>query len=255
MVIKGNTFLVSGGSSGVGAGCVRCLADGGANVVIADINVEAGEALAEEIGARAVFVRTDVTDEASVTAAVKTAAELADGELRGAISCAGIVHGERLVGREGPHDLARFRKILEVNAVGTFNMLRVAAAAMQGNDPIDAERGVLINTASVAAFEGQIGQIAYAASKGSVVAMTLPAARELARFGIRVVTIAPGIFDTPMMAVMPQKVRDSLEQQVPFPSRFGTAEEYAALAAHIIENQMLNGEVIRLDGAIRMMPK
>lgn len=254
MEIESNTFLISGGSSGLGAGCVRRLAKSGANVVIADINQEAGEQLVAEIGAQSIFVRTDVTDEAAVQVAVDAALSTF-GELRGAINCAGIVHGERLVGREGAHDLARFRKILEVNTIGTFNVMRFAAAVMQANEPEQAERGVLINTASVAAFEGQIGQIAYAASKGSIVAMTLPAARELARSGIRVVTIAPGIFDTPMMAVLPEKARESLGQQVPFPSRLGTAEEYAALAAHIIENQMLNGEVIRLDGAIRMAPK
>jgi NAD(P)-dependent dehydrogenase (short-subunit alcohol dehydrogenase family) len=254
MDVHGKTFLVSGGSSGLGAGCVKRLAEDGANVAIADVNAELGQALAAEIGDQAIFVRTDVTDEVAVKTAVDTTVE-AFGELRGAISCAGIVHGERLVGRDGPHDLARFRKILEVNAVGTFNMLRFAAQAMMANEPIESERGILINTASVAAFEGQIGQIAYAASKGSVVGMTLPAARELARFGIRVMTIAPGIFDTPMMAIMPDEVRDSLGRQVPFPSRLGKADEYAALAVHIIENQMLNGEVIRLDGAIRMAPK
>jgi len=254
MDVPGKTFLVSGGSSGLGAGCVKRLAGDGANVVIADVNDPAGEALAAELGDRVRFVHTDVTDELAVKTAVETAVNIF-GELRGAISCAGIVHGERLVGREGPHDLARFRKTLEVNAVGTFNMLRFAAQAMMAQEAIDSERGVLINTASVAAFEGQIGQIAYAASKGSVVAMTLPAARELARFGIRVMTIAPGIFDTPMMAVLPDEARESLGRQVPFPSRLGKAEEYAALAVHIIENQMLNGEVIRLDGAIRMAPK
>ena len=254
MDVPGKTFLVSGGSSGLGAGCVKRLAGDGANVVIADVNDPAGEALAAELGDRVRFVHTDVTDELAVKTAVETAVNIF-GELRGAISCAGIVHGERLVGREGPHDLARFRKTLEVNAVGTFNMLRFTAQAMMAQEAIDSERGVLINTASVAAFEGQIGQIAYAASKGSVVAMTLPAARELARFGIRVMTIAPGIFDTPMMAVLPDEARESLGRQVPFPSRLGKAEEYAALAVHIIENQMLNGEVIRLDGAIRMAPK
>ena len=254
MDVPGKTFLVSGGSSGLGAGCVKRLAGDGANVVIADVNDPAGEALAAELGDRVRFVHTDVTDELAVKTAVSTAVNIF-GELRGAISCAGIVHGERLVGPEGPHDLARFRKTLEVNAVGTFNMLRFAAQAMMAQEAIDSERGVLINTASVAAFEGQIGQIAYAASKGSVVAMTLPAARELARFGIRVMTIAPGIFDTPMMAVLPDEARESLGRQVPFPSRLGKAEEYAALAVHIIENQMLNGEVIRLDGAIRMAPK
>jgi NAD(P)-dependent dehydrogenase (short-subunit alcohol dehydrogenase family) len=254
MDVPGKTFLVSGGSSGLGAGCVKRLAGDGANVVIADVNDPAGEALAAELGDRVRYVHTDVTDELALKTAVSTSVSTF-GELRGAINCAGIVHGERLVGREGPHDLARFRKILEVNAVGTFNMLRFAAQAMMAQEPIDSERGVLINTASVAAFEGQIGQIAYAASKGSVVAMTLPAARELARFGIRVMTIAPGIFDTPMMAVLSEEARESLGRQVPFPSRLGKAEEYAALAVHIIKNQMLNGDVIRLDGAIRMAPK
>jgi NAD(P)-dependent dehydrogenase (short-subunit alcohol dehydrogenase family) len=254
MDIPGKTFLVSGGSSGLGAGSVKRLVQEGANVVIADVNVEAGEALASALGNRVCFVRTDVTDEAAVQTAVDTAVTTF-GELRGAINCAGIVHGERLVGREGPHDLDRFRRTLEVNTVGTFNILRFAAQAMMELDPIDSERGVLINTASVAAFDGQIGQIAYAASKGGVVSMTLPAARELARFGIRVMTIAPGIFDTPMMAVLSEEARKSLGEQVPFPSRLGKVEEYAALAVHIIENQMLNGEVIRLDGAIRMAPK
>ena len=220
MVIEGNTFLVSGGSSGLGAGCVRRLAASGANVVIADINEEAGVELAKEIGARAIFVRTDVVDETDVQTAVASAIHTF-GNLRGAINCAGIVIGERLSGRDGPHDLARFRKILEVNTIGTFNIMRFAAAAMQGNEPVHGERGVLINTASIAAFEGQIGQIAYAASKGAVAAMTLPAARELARSGIRVVTIAPGIFDTPMMAVLPPDARESLGRQAPFPSRMG----------------------------------
>ena len=254
MEIKSNTFLISGGSSGLGAGCVRRLAKSGANVVIADINQEAGEQLVAEIGAQSIFVRTDVTDETAVQAAVDAAVSTF-GELRGAINCAGIVHGERLVGREGAHDLARFRKILEVNTIGTFNVMRFAAAVMQANEPEQAERGVLINTASVAAFEGQIGQIAYAASKGSIVAMTLPAARELARSGIRVVTIAPGIFDTPMMAVLPEKARESLGQQVPFPSRLGRPEEFADLVAYIYGAVMLNAETIRQDGAIRMQAK
>ena len=254
MKISGNTFLVSGGSSGLGAGCVRRLSQAGANVVIADINQQAGEALAAELGATAVFALCDVTDETAVQNAVDTAVQTFGG-LRGAINCAGIVIGERLVGRGGPHDLDRFRKVIDVNLTGTFNMLRFAAAAMQGNKPVEDERGVLIITASIAASDGQIGQIAYAASKGGVAAMTLPAARELARYGIRVMTIAPGIFDTPMMAGLPEEARASLAQQVPFPSRLGTADEYAALTEHIIRNQMLNGAVIRLDGAIRMAPK
>jgi NAD(P)-dependent dehydrogenase (short-subunit alcohol dehydrogenase family) len=254
MDIKGRTYLVSGGSSGLGAGCVNRLAAGGANVVIADINREAGQELAQAFGPAVIFVETDVTEETAVEQAVDTAVETF-GELRGAISCAGIVIGERLVGRSGPHNLERFRKVIKVNLVGTFNMMRFAAGAMQHNEPVAEERGVLINTASIAAHEGQIGQIAYAASKGGVAAMTLPAARELARSGIRVMTIAPGIFDTPMMAGLPEEARASLARQVPFPSRLGTADEYAALAEHIIRNPMLNGAVIRLDGAIRMAPK
>jgi NAD(P)-dependent dehydrogenase (short-subunit alcohol dehydrogenase family) len=254
MDIRGNTFLVSGGSSGLGAACVRRLADTGANVFIVDINEAAGLELAEETGDRARFLTADVSDEEQVRSAVGAAIDTF-GELRGAICCAGIVLGERVVGREAPHDLARFKKVFEVNVVGTFNVLRLTAAAMLNNEPQEGERGVVITTASVAASDGQIGQVAYAASKGAVAAMTLPAARELARFGIRVVTIAPGIFDTPMMAVLPQEARESLGKQVPFPSRLGRPDEYAALAAHIIENQMLNGELIRLDGAIRMAPK
>ena len=254
MKIKGSTFLITGGGSGLGAVSARRLAAEGANVVLADIDRKAGSALAAELGEKARFVHTDVTDEAQVQTGVQTAID-SFGELRGAISCAGIVIGERLVGREATHDVNRFQKVLAVNVVGTFNVMRLAAAAMMANEPRDEERGILINTASIAAFEGQIGQVAYAASKGAVAAMTLPVARELSRAGIRVVTIAPGIFDTPMMAGMPDEVRQSLGEQVPFPSRLGTAEEYAALALHIIENQMLNGAVIRLDGAIRMAPK
>lgn len=254
MKIKDNTFLVSGGGSGLGEGCARQLVELGARVLIADINSETGAKLAAELGSQAQFLKTDVTDEAQVSAAVETAVNTF-GSLHGAISCAGVVIGERLVGREGPHNLDHFQKVLAVNAVGTFNVMRLAAAAMIKNDPVDGERGVLISTASIAAFEGQVGQIAYAASKGAVVGMTLPAARELARFGIRVVTIAPGIFDTPMMAVLPESVRDSLAQQVPFPPRLGSPSEFAALAMHVLENQMLNGEVIRLDGAIRMAAK
>ena len=254
MKIRGSAFLVSGGGSGLGAACAQRIVDDGGMVVIADISRESGSAMAAGLGDAALFIETDVTDERQVQAAV-AAGVARFGALRGAISCAGIVLGERLVGREAPHDLARFQKVLAVNAIGTFNMMRFAAAAMITNEPLGEERGMLINTASVAAFEGQIGQIAYAASKGAVAAMTLPAARELARFGIRVMTIAPGIFDTPMMAILPEEARQSLGKQVPFPPRLGHPAEYAALAAHIINNPMLNGEVIRLDGAIRMAPK
>ena len=249
MEISGNHFLVAGGGSGLGAACVRMLAAQGGRVVIADINDEAGRALAEEIeGAQ--FVHTDVTDEDGVQAAVARAAE---GTLRGVINCAGIAIAAKVLSHEGAHPVASFRRVVEVNLIGTFNVLRLAAAALRETEPTEAgERGVMINTASVAAFEGQIGQAAYSASKGGVVGLTLPAARELARYGIRVVTIAPGIFDTPMLAGLPEKARQSLGQQVPFPSRLGRPEEYAALAQHVIENAMLNGGVIRLDGGLRM---
>ena len=253
MNIQGHTFLITGGGSGLGAACARRLVSDGARVVIADINVESGETLALQLGDACHFVRTDVTSAIDVTAAVSAAQ--AFGDFRGAINCAGVAIAERLVGRDGPHDIDHFGKVLAINLVGTFNVLRLAAGALIETEPIGDERGVLINTASVAAYDGQIGQVAYAASKGGVVAMTLPAARELARFGIRVVTIAPGIFDTPMLAGLPEEARESLGSQVPYPSRLGRPDEYAALAAHIIANQMLNGEVIRLDGAIRMAPK
>ncbi|MGH3103723.1 MAG: SDR family NAD(P)-dependent oxidoreductase, partial [Gaiellaceae bacterium] len=215
-------------------------------------NREAGEATAGELGEHARFVETDVTDEASVSAAVAAA----DGGLYGVLNCAGIGWAERVVGRDGPHDLERFARVVQVNLIGTFNVIRIAAAAMAQNEPTPSgERGVIVNTASVAAFDGQIGQVAYAASKGGVAAMTLPVARELGRFGIRVCTIAPGIFDTPMMALASEEVRESLHAQVPWPPRFGRPDEYAALARQIVENEMLNGETIRLDGAIRMAPK
>lgn len=252
------TFLITGGGSGLGAACARMLVSRGANVLIADINAQTGEALAEELGPAAAFCHADVTSEESVRAAVASAMAQATalGGLRGVINCAGIAIAERVVGREGPHDLERFSRVIAVNVIGSFNVIRLAAAAMIPQEPTaEGERGVIINTASVAAYDGQIGQAAYAASKGGVVSMTLPIARELARFGIRVVTIAPGIFDTPMMAGLPEAARQSLGQQVPFPSRLGRPEEYAALAGHIIENPMLNGEVIRLDGALRMAPK
>lgn len=254
MNFEGNSFLVAGGGSGLGAACVLRLAGLGAFVTIADINEEAGRELAGDLGERVAFVRTDVTDEESVKAAVAQATEL--GPLRGAINCAGIAIAEKVIGRSGLHALDHFRKVLDVNLTGTFNVIRLVAAEMVQSEADDeGERGVIINTASVAAFEGQIGQAAYSASKGGVVGMTLPVARELARHGIRVVTIAPGIFDTPMMAGLPEKARQSLGEQVPFPSRLGQPEEYAALAQHIIENRMLNGEVIRLDGALRMGPR
>jgi NAD(P)-dependent dehydrogenase (short-subunit alcohol dehydrogenase family) len=260
MQINNQTFLVTGGSSGLGAACVRRLAAAGAGVVIADVNEAVGAELAAELGdgaqgGRARFVRTDVASEESVQAAVDTAVE-AFGGLHGAINCAGIAIAERVVGRQGPHNLDSFARVVIVNLVGTFNVIRLAAAVMSRNEPgAGGERGVIINTASVAAFDGQIGQAAYAASKGGVVGMTLPIARELARSGIRVVTIAPGLFDTPMLAGLPEEARQSLGQQVPFPSRLGRPDEYAALAQHIIENEMLNGEVIRLDGALRMAPR
>jgi NAD(P)-dependent dehydrogenase (short-subunit alcohol dehydrogenase family) len=255
MQVAGSTFLISGGASGLGAATAKALAAGGARVVLADINAEVGAATAQALGDSARFVATDVADEASVQAAVDTA--LAEfGGLHGAVACAGIGPAERVVGRAGPHSLALFHRVIQINLVGTFNLIRLAAAAMQGNAPgPSGERGVIICTASVAAYDGQIGQAAYAASKGGIVGMTLPIARELARLGIRVMTIAPGIFETPLLAGLPEEVRASLGQQVPFPSRLGQPSEYAALVQHIVENQMLNGEVIRLDGAIRMAPK
>jgi NAD(P)-dependent dehydrogenase (short-subunit alcohol dehydrogenase family) len=242
--IRGHTFLVAGGGSGLGAATAKRLAGAGANVVVADL---AGE----EVRDNARFVETDVTDEGSVQAAMHAAA--GTGDLYGAINCAGIGVAEKVLGKDGPHSLDSFTKVVQVNLIGTFNVIRLAAAAMRGNEPTeDGERGVIVNTASVAAYEGQIGQAAYSASKGGVVSMTLPIARELAGSGIRVITIAPGIFDTPMMAGLPEEARESLGKQVPFPSRLGRPDEYAALVHHIIENEMLNGEVIRLDGAMRM---
>lgn len=255
MQLKDKTFIVTGGSSGLGAACVQRFMAAGARVVVADVNAAAGEALAASLGENARFVETDVTSETAVQTAVDTA-QSAFGGLHGAVSCAGIAVAAKVVGRKGVHTLAAFQQVLQVNLIGTFNVIRLATAAMMDNEPNAAgERGVLINTASVAAYDGQIGQAAYAASKGGVVGMTLPIARELAGIGIRVMTIAPGIFDTPMLAGLPEKARQSLGEQVPFPSRLGRPEEYAALAQHIIENEMLNGEVIRLDGAIRMAPK
>lgn len=255
MQIADRTFLVTGGSSGLGAACAKRLTGLGAKVVLLDVQTEAGEALAAELGENALFVQTDVASETAVQKAVDTAVSHF-GHVHGVINCAGIAIGERVSGRKAPHRLESFARVIQINLIGTFNVIRLAVAAMNQNEPNTAgERGVIINTASVAAFDGQIGQAAYSASKGGVVGMTLPIARELARFGIRVMTIAPGIFYTPMMAGMPQKVQDSLAASVPFPPRLGRPDEYAQLAQQIIENEMLNGEVIRLDGAIRMQPK
>jgi NAD(P)-dependent dehydrogenase (short-subunit alcohol dehydrogenase family) len=248
MEIEGHTFLVAGGGSGLGAATTEMLTNEGANAVVADLRGEAA-------GGNVRFVETDVTDEASVRRAIEEALQ-SFGGMHGAINCAGIASAEKVLGREGPHSLDSFAKVVEVNLVGTFNVLRLAAEVMVNNEPAaSGERGVIVNTASVAAYDGQIGQVAYAASKGGVVALTLPVARELAQYGIRVVAIAPGIFDTPMMAGLPEAARESLGKQVPFPSRLGRPEEYAALVRHIIENEMLNGEVIRLDGSIRMAPR
>src|SRR5579871_2727006 len=254
MQIDGRTFLVSGGSSGLGAACVAEFAGAGATVVIADVS-ERGEQLARELGDAVHFVRTDVTDSAQVEAAVNAAAERFGG-LHGAINCAGIATAERVIGRDGPLPLERFAKVIAVNLIGTFNVIRLAGAKMieRAVEP-GQDRGVIVCTASVAAYDGQIGQAAYAASKGGVVGLTLPVAREFAQHQIRVASIAPGIFDTPMLAGLPEAARESLGKQVPFPSRLGNPAEYAALARHIVENQMINGEVIRLDGAIRMAPR
>lgn len=250
-----HTFLITGGGSGLGGATAKLFAEQGANVVLADVNAEAIAALAAQIGARAAFIRTDVTDEASVQAAVDLC-KSAFGGIHGLVNCAGVAPGERVVGKTGPHVLANFARAININLIGTFNAIRLAAHAMSTQSPdSNGTRGVIINTSSVASFEGQIGQAGYAASKAGVNGMTLPIARELAKFGIRVVTIAPGIFDTPMLQGMSEEVRASLGAQVPFPPRLGTPEEYAALAKHIVENEVLNGTVIRLDGAIRMGAK
>ena len=252
MQIKDKVFIVTGGASGLGEGTARMLAREGATVVIADMQVEKGEAVAKDIGG--VFVKCDVSSEADGQAVVDKATSL--GKLVGLVNCAGIAPAEKTVGKNGAHKLEVFTKTIMVNLVGTFNMIRLAAAAMAQNEPESTgERGVLISTASVAAYDGQIGQAAYSASKGGVVGMTLPIARDLSRNGIRNMTIAPGIFGTPMLFTMPQDVQDALAAGVPFPSRLGTPEDYAKLVKHIVENDMLNGEVIRLDGAIRLAPK
>jgi NAD(P)-dependent dehydrogenase (short-subunit alcohol dehydrogenase family) len=255
MDVCDKAFLVSGGASGLGEATARQLVKEGARVVIADLNQERGIALAEELGEAARFSPTDVTQEESVRAAVGVAVD-AFGALNGAVSCAGIGTPGKVLGKEGPHSLEVFAKVIQVNLIGTFNVLRLSAEAMALNPTDDGgERGAVVNTASVAAFEGQIGQVAYAASKGGVVGLTLPSARELARHGIRVVTLAPGLFDTPLMAGLPEKARISLGEQVPFPSRLGYPEEYADLVLHVLGNRMINGEVIRLDGALRMAPR
>ena len=255
MEIKNSTFIVTGGSSGLGAATVEMVVAAGGNVIIADVNKAQGEALAAKLGKQTRYVECDVTREddgkATVAAAMKEF-----GGLQALVNCAGIAVGEKTVGKEGPHSLEKFAKVISINLIGSFNMIRLAADAMSKLQPNAAgERGVIVNTASVAAFDGQIGQAAYSASKGGVVGMTLPIARDLARSGIRVMTIAPGIFETPMLLGMAQEVQDALGKMVPFPSRLGRPKEYAQLVRHIAENEMLNGEVIRLDGAIRMQPK
>jgi NAD(P)-dependent dehydrogenase (short-subunit alcohol dehydrogenase family) len=255
MQVDGSGALVAGGASGLGEATVRRLHGAGAHVVIADLNEERGQALAAELGDRASFARADVSDSDSIGAAVAVAAEQPGG-LRIGVCCAGIGWAEKVAGKRGPHTFEPFEAVIKVNVIGTFNVLRLAAAAMLTAEPTSAgERGVLINTASIAAYDGQIGQIAYAASKGAIASMTLPSARDLADVGIRVCTIAPGLFDTPLLAALPLQAREALGATVPFPPRLGRPEEFAALAEHIVENEMLNGEVIRLDGALRMPPK
>ena len=252
MQIQDNVFIITGGASGLGAATARTLAAAGGKVVLADLQAEAGEALAAELGGK--FVRCDVTQEADGLAVVAAAQEL--GSLRGIVNCAGVAPAAKTVGKEGPHPLDAFTRTIGINLIGTFNMCRLAADAMGRLEPLEhGERGVIVNTASVAAFDGQMGQAAYAASKAGVAGMTLPMARDLSRSGIRVMTIAPGIFETPMLLGMPDEVQQALGKMVPFPPRLGKPAEYAHLAKAIIENVMLNGETIRLDGAIRMQPK
>ena len=255
MQLQGSTFIVTGGASGLGEATARMVVAGGGNAVLADLKEAEGKALAQALGAKAKFVRTDVTDEASAQAAVAAALQ-AFGAVHGLVNCAGIVYGEKVVGKDGPATLAGFVRVININLIGTFNMTRLAAAAMTKNAPNDeGERGVIVNTASVAAFDGQIGQAAYSASKAGVAGMTLPMARDLARSGIRVMTIAPGLFETPMVGQIPPEIAESLGKMVPFPPRLGRPSEFASLVAEIVRNVMLNGEVIRLDGAIRMAPK
>jgi 3-hydroxyacyl-CoA dehydrogenase / 3-hydroxy-2-methylbutyryl-CoA dehydrogenase len=253
--IEGTSALVAGGASGLGAATARALHGAGASVVICDLNPEKGEALTAELGERARFVEGSVMEPEAIQAAVDAASE-PEGGLRISVCCAGIGWAQRTAGKQGPHDLEIFHNVIKVNLIGTFNVLRLAAAAMTQNEPDDGgERGVCINTASIAAFDGQIGQVAYSASKGGIVGLTLPAARDLAGRGVRVLTIAPGTFDTPLLAALPEDARAELGAQIPFPSRLGMPEEFAALAAHIVQNPMLNGETIRLDGALRMPPR
>jgi len=255
MQLQNTTALITGGASGLGEAAVRRFAAQGANVVIIDLNAERGQALAQELGESARYVRADVSREDDMQQAVQTAVE-AFGALNILVNCAGVARALKTVGKDGPHPLDQFEFVIRVNLIGTFNSIRLSAAQMLKNTPnAEGERGVIINTASVAAYDGQIGQVAYSASKGGIVGMTLPIARDLARDGIRVMTIAPGLFDTPLMASLPEAARISLGQQVPFPSRLGNPAEYAQLAQAIVENPMLNGEVIRLDGAIRMSPR
>jgi NAD(P)-dependent dehydrogenase (short-subunit alcohol dehydrogenase family) len=253
MKLQGHSALVTGGASGLGAATARALAGAGAKVALLDVNADAAATLAREIGG--IALRCDVADAASAEAAVAEAART-HGPARVLVNCAGIGPAERIVGRQGPMPLAAFKRVIDINLIGSFNLMRLAAAGMLALPEIeDGERGVIISTASVAAYEGQIGQAAYAASKGGIVALTLPAAREFARSGVRVNTIAPGLFATPLLLGMPQNVQDGLAQSVPFPTRFGKPEEYAALVLHIVDNPMINGETIRLDGALRMQPK
>jgi NAD(P)-dependent dehydrogenase (short-subunit alcohol dehydrogenase family) len=252
--IEGSSAIVVGGASGLGAASVRALQERGALVTIADVNAEKGQALADELGTD--FVACDVRDEDQVQAAVQSAAAR-EGGLRIAVCCAGTGWAQKVAGSKGPHPLLPFETIIQINLIGTFNVLRFAASAMIQAEPLgeDGERGVCVNTASIAAYDGQIGQIAYSASKGGVVGLTLPAARDLAQYGVRVCTIAPGLFDTPLLAALPEEARQKLGAGVPYPPRLGQPEEYAQLACHILENRMLNGEVIRLDGALRMPPR
>ncbi len=255
MTIQNKTFLITGGASGLGFATAKMIVDNGGNAVILDVNVETGEKAETSLGEKVKFVKTDVANEEQVQDAIDVAINHF-GEIHGVVNCAGVGPAMRVVGKNGPHSLDFFSKVININLIGTFNVIRLATNVMQNNEPNEnGERGVIINTASVAAYDGQVGQAAYSASKGGIVAMTLPIARELARMGIRVMTIAPGIFETPLLASLPQDAQDSLGKQVPFPPRLGKPFEYANLVKHIIENVMLNGEVIRLDGAIRMNAK
>lgn len=255
MKIENKTFLVTGGASGLGFATAKMIVENGGNAVLLDVNEEAGTTAQSNLGTKSKFIKTNVTNEEQVQSAVNQSVE-AYGSVEGIINCAGVGPAKRVVGKEGPHPLDFFQKVININLIGTFNTLRLVADKMQNNEPnTEGERGIIINTASVAAFDGQIGQAAYSASKGGIVAMTLPIAREFARMGIRVMAIAPGIFETPLLASLPQEAQDSLGKQVPFPPRLGRPSEFAALVKQIIENTMLNGEVIRLDGAIRMGAK